>query len=146
MRKTLKIHFWRENSNDPSARERKQIAIYRRLRCNFRLESISKWLPLHDYCSCVSITLKPWKFFSIKVWTEEKVKLWKRIGSWVNKRFSQRHLLSSSKLRAKFFNASLKWKWRPQQKFLCKSFPPFKDNTVVENSIKGLMFYFWILL
>ena len=87
------------NSCHSSTQEGKQIVPWMLLyNCNFRLESISKWLPLHDYCYVNYSKALRILFYQSVNW--RKVKLWKRIGSWVNKRFSQRHLLSSSKKEA----------------------------------------------
>ena len=82
------------NSCHSSTQEGKQIVPWMLLyNCNFRLESISKWLPLHDYRVCQLLYPKPWKeilfhifFFIIKCELHNFAE--KRRRSWVNKRTS----------------------------------------------------------
>ena len=54
------------NSCHSSTQEGKQIVPWMLLyNCNFRLESISKWLPLHDYRVCQLLFYLEKRFFSI---------------------------------------------------------------------------------
>ena len=123
------------NSCHSSTQEGKQIVPWMLLyNCNFRLESISKWLPLHDYRVCQLLYPKPWKeilfhiFFFILVWTAQ---FWREKKKELGQ---QKNILQSlSLLSAKFFNASLKWKWRPQQKFLMQIFFFFQKESRKET-------------
>ena len=117
------------NSCHSSTQEGKQIVPWMLLyNCNFRLESISKWLPLHDYRVCQLLYPKPWKeilfhiFFFILVWTAQ---FWREKKKELGQ---QKNILQSLSLRWARNFLTLHWNGNEDlnKSFLCKSFSSFK--------------------